>query len=129
MVNTKKHSHHALTLAVLLLILFMLVVAIAYVLLSHLPGAATQPKSVIVSGAVKTIGFTTSPTDMYFTTYDGRYHTTVAYNEYAISLLNNHIYNVTVYWKSVGGIIAGSCSAGSINLFINSTTVTYNATC
>ncbi|MDE1855635.1 MAG: hypothetical protein KGH49_00110 [Candidatus Micrarchaeota archaeon] len=125
----QRHKSASTAFAVGLLILIILVVGVAFILVYYLPNQAVMHPPVQLTGAVKTLGLGTTPLNIAFRTYNNQYYTTVTNNQYAIVLPSDRIYNVTVYWSSVGSIVSGSCPAGSINLYSAGTTAVYNASC
>ena len=84
---------------------------------------------IVVTGIANTIGLGTTPTSISFTSGAGAYYSTVAYGRYAISLPAHQAYNVTISWKSIAGLTAGTCHAGGFSPSLNSTLMSYNATC
>ncbi|MDE1827636.1 MAG: hypothetical protein KGH65_00535 [Candidatus Micrarchaeota archaeon] len=125
----EKHSHHPILKLAGILIFLAILLALAFVIydivLSHAPVAQVA----IVTGTIKTIGFSTYPLAASFASPSGTYFTTVVNGRYAISLLAGHSYNMVVSYKSLAGLGSGTCSAGTLSLPLNGTIITYNATC
>jgi len=125
----ERHSHHPILKLVAVLIFLAIIATVAFVIYDIVLSHAPQPQVAIVTGMMKTTGFSTYPVAASFVSASGSYFTTVVSGRYAISLLAGQNYNVTVSYKSLAGIGSGNCYAGTLSLPANSEILSYNASC
>lgn len=83
-----------------------------------------------ISGKVTTEGGGTTPTSVDFLSdYGQPFSTPVVSGLYSIPLGNHHSYSATVHYSMGFGIIAGTCNAGPLPVYVNSSSLKYDFLC
>jgi len=126
----KHHQGHGhLVSFIIAIIVIATLAAVGYLAYNLFYHPALQAQVVIVAGVVKTLGLTTYPTAVSFSSSTSVSYATTTQGRYALSLPSGSFYNATVYYKSLAGFASGSCYAGKIGITGNQTIFTENLTC
>ncbi len=127
--SNRQQSGPGLWAVTIIIVLVGIILFLLWPQLSALAEDVITP-TVNVTGHVSTAGFTQVPTHVDFVA--GRMVSTVAIGRngnYSIKLQNGQEYNITVAWSAIGGLSAGNCTAGTLNLRAAAREVAYNISC
>lgn len=129
MAKAKHQGHGHLVSFIIFIIVVAALAAVGYFAYNLFSQSAPQPQVVVVTGFVKTLGLTTYPAAVSFSSGSSTGYATVTRGRYALSLIGDDFYNATVYYKSLAGLASGSCYAGKIGITGNQTIFSENLTC